>query len=143
MSQVSGVIKRKSVKGFDFGNQYGFMVGTDWYSIFDTKIKDANTRELVEGLKEGDEVEFEFVDTPNKNKPGAVYHNITGVVKVDRIGPAPDPDKPMSNRVDSDTKIRSMALAYAKDKHIQAGDMDNEAIVETAKRFTDYIMTGE
>ena len=91
MSQVSGVIKRKSVKGFDFGNQYGFMVGTDWYSIFDNKIKDAHTRELVEGLKEGDEVEFEFVDTPNKNKPGAVYHNITGVVRVDRVGPAPDP----------------------------------------------------
>jgi len=159
---VSGRITRKSVKSGPYGDKVSFLVGGNWLSAFASDKKlDQDAKDLLRSLVEGEEAEFTIVEAPNKNDPSKPYLNIVGIIKVNRLdtGEAPDypapPAQPTgqtgqpkdNQRESGDTRVRSMALAYAKDWGIahktDSQMMDREEIVRIAKRFEQYILTGE
>ena len=158
---LSGRIKRKSLKD----NRVSFMVGDKWISAF--TVGPGVSEELREGLRnlmEGDNAEFTLLD--REAKDGKVYSNIIGVTKVMDINqdvPAPPANVPGPASVhpvgpsapagqgEGPTRVRSMALAYAKDWAIgqnanrQEGEesYSTNDIIEMAKRFEAYILTGD
>jgi hypothetical protein len=164
---ASGVIEKKKVEDTQWGNRLSFCIGHRWYSVFENNLKDQHTKDLLHGLKEGDEVDLDVVEKPNKNKPGESFYNIVGAVKVDRLGadvparePSPAGSREASNRMDtdhrgeSDTRIRSMALSYAKDwcisvnaqkdrEPVRDGYFAHGDVIIIAKAFEQYIQTGE
>ena len=156
---LSGRIKRKSLKY----NRVSFMVGDKWISAF--TVGPGVSEELREGLRnlmEGDSAEFTLLD--REAKDGKVYSNIIGVTKVMDINqdvpasgpltlypdgttakPVVHPDRQAG---EGPTRVRSMALAYAKDLYIsEERDLSDEnpedVIVGKAKRFEQYILTGD
>ena len=158
---VSGRITRKSVKSGTYGDKVSFLVGGNWLSAFASDKKlDQDAKDLLRSLVEGEEAEFTIVEAPNKNDPSKPYLNIVGIIKVNRLdtGEAPDyPAPPVqptgqagqpkdNQRESGDTRVRSMALAYAKDMAISINSvglsLDDEMIISRAKRFEQYILTG-
>jgi hypothetical protein len=152
--KAEGTIEKKKVEETQWGNRLCYMIGKRWYSVFETNLKDTHTKDLLHGLKEGDEVEFEITESPNKKKPGEVFYNIVGATRVERLNK--DLDVPAkvqpSGRGESDTRVRSMALSYAKDLIVAGGigegsghgfDEGQDKAIDLAKRFEKYIQTGE
>jgi len=170
-NSLSAKIIRKKVdygKGWGGTDKYSFLVyhnGQEkWVSAFaDEKKVDPETIQLFKDLAEGDRAEFTIVENQGKGKDGkpATYLNIVGVVRetdvrddvnvpaVQSVGK--DKPKPAG---ESDTRVRSMALSYAKDWAVaMAGGFMAEAaehnttppdmMIELAKRFEQYILTGE
>jgi hypothetical protein len=149
---VSGKIIRKWVKPGTRGNTIGFVVldhGQEkMVSVFESTLS-PETKPVIMALVEGMFAEFDVIPNVSK-KDGKTYLNIVGATPVtqlreDVVVAPPAPVQPMGQpgKPEGDTKVRSMALAYSKDKHIASGDWDNEAIVATAKRYEQYILTGE
>jgi hypothetical protein len=155
---VSGKIIRKWVKPGTRGNTIGFVVldkGQEkMVSVFESKLS-PETKPVIMALVEGMFAEFDVI--PNVSKTdGKTYLNIVGATPVTQLrddAPAESPAQP-SNRLESretqgDTKVRSMALAYAKDLGVawitqQPGnDIDIETAITRAQRFEKYILTGE
>ena len=135
--KAEGIIQRKKVDSTQWGNRVSFMLGNKWYSCFDKNIGDTHTREMLHGLVEGDEVEFEVVEKPNKNRPGEVFYNIVGAVRVERIDKETGAKNPPKD-TGGDERTRSMALAYAKDLCV-AGKIELGDIYSQADYFIAYI----
>jgi hypothetical protein len=156
MDKVCGKILRKSAKSYAWGDNVSFMVNGNWYSALVKKGEQNETTTLLRELAEGDEVELSIVEAENKKDPAKPYLNIVGVVKVSRLDygekvQAPDnmtrPVQPAGH--EGDTKIRSMALAYAKDWGIALLDVPGRGegvttddFIVWAKRLEQYILTG-
>lgn len=144
--KADGVIQKKKVDATQWGNRVSLFIGNRWYSAFDSNLKDTHTKDLLHGLAEGDEVELEVVEKPNKNKPGEVFYNIVGAVKGDRIDregnkvPPPDSKKVVARdyEAESDKKDRGVALRYSVDMFI-AGKLDMGDIYSQADYFLAYI----
>ena len=164
---MTGKISKKKVDNYAWGEKITFLVNGKWISALVNKNNPPSPEmaELLRNLQEGDEAQFEIVEAPNKTDPSKPpYLNIAGIERVHRIGgdtgepqnysvgSPPSAPRAESNRVDApketgDTRVRSMALAYAKDWGIahktDSQMMDREEIVRIAKRFEQYILTGE
>lgn len=156
MSTISGKIKSKKVKNGTYGDLIVFQVGASTMSVFanDKKLTQ-EAKDLIRELQEGDEAEFTTYDSTGKD--GKTYTNISGVIKVSRLDygdvsnstetPVHTP-KPEA-KPEGDTKIRSMALAYAKDLALvyKIDDADGcpqlSELIEWAKRFEQYIVSGD
>jgi len=144
--KADGVIQKKKVDATQWGNRLSFMIGNRWYSCFDKSIGDTHVKDLLHGLAEGDEVELDVVEKPNKNKPGEVFYNIVGAVRVDRVDRegnkmAPPASKQVAARdyeAESDKKDRGVALRYSVDMFI-AGKIDMGDIYSQADYFLAYI----
>ena len=163
---MTGKISKKRVDNYAWGEKITFVVNGKWISALVNKNNPPSPEmaELLRNLQEGDEAQFEIVEAPNKTDPSKPpYLNIAGIERVHRIGgdtgepqnysvgSPPSAPRAESNRVDApketrDTRVRSMALAYAKDWGIahktDSQMMDREEIVRIAKRFEQYILTG-
>ena len=127
MSQVSGIIKKKSVKAGLYGDKVSFLVGGNWLSAFATDKKlSQEVKDLLKNLSEGDEADFEVVE--NQGKDGKTYLNITGIVKVTRLGgdTGEDMDYAVGHPEDKKEDVRPtgqpkdsrdsmMRLSYCKD----------------------------
>ena len=137
--KADGIIQKKKVDATQWGNRISLFIGNRWYSAFDTAFKDSHTKDLVHGLKEGDEVELDIVEKPNKNKPGEVFYNIVGAMRVDRVdkdgGKLPPVDKAAGQ---ADERNRSVALSYAKDL-VVAGTITLDQMYSQADYFLAYI----
>jgi len=163
VNKVTGIVEFRDVKDVPgkgkFAGQTSQKIqlkvnGTN-YSTFSNSVPN-DVAERLEHIKAGDEVELTYKTTEGtwQGKP-VTYRNIVDAIKVTRPDGEPpsarvEPERPRAagrstgdGRESPDVRVRSMALAYAKDKHIQAGDWDNESIIVTAKRFEQYIQTGE
>ncbi len=105
MSQTSGVIQKKLIKAFPYGNRISFMIGHNWYSVFDNKLGTQEARDVVESLKEGDEVELEF--TEKKSQDGqATFLTIVGITRVDRLDKVPPASPAATTQGDVPATVR-------------------------------------
>jgi hypothetical protein len=138
--ELSGKIRRKNVKD----GRVSFMVGDEWISAF--TIGKGVTEELKEGLRdlmEGDSAEFQIQD--NQGKDGRVYKNIVGATKVQQLreDAASVPPAGQSGQEkkagESDSRIRSMCVAYVKDL-IVADKVDISDWQPWAESFEKYIL---
>ena len=147
MSETNGVIQKKDVKAFQWGNRISLMIGNKWYSVFDNKIKSAEAKALIEQLKEGDEVDLTFTEEPNKTGD-KVFLTIQGIEKVERIDgenkPAPKRDKAgMDHAEEVRMKNRAVGLSYVKDQWV-AGVLDRDCDWRAiANEYVHFIETGE
>jgi len=160
---MTGKISKKKVDNYAWGEKITFLVNGKWISALVNKNNPPSPEmaELLRNLQEGDEAQFEIVEAPNKTDPSKPpYLNIAGIERVHRIGgdtgepqnySVGSPPSAPSNRVDTpkesgDTRVRSMALAYAKDMAISTNSvglsLDDEMVISRAKRFEQYILTG-
>jgi hypothetical protein len=167
MDSIAGKIKQKKVNNYAWGDKVAFLVNGQWISALVSKSNpETDTTRLLRELQEGEEAEFSIVET---SKDGKTYKNITDVIRIDRRGAPPTeeeykvgaPVQPSGKPGDiqGDTRVRSMALAYAKDftiamlgKDLPTETLVVEAIIQGkssgfmidfAKRFEQYILTGE
>ena len=132
--QVQGTIKKANAKEFQWGKKYSFLINSDWYGVFENKIQDPENRELIAGLKEGDEVCFDWEDVKG-------YKTIVGARKLGESSPSTPPSTSQSTRYEKeplDTRLRSMALAYVKDL-IVADKVGLEDWMSYAEAFYRYI----
>ena len=165
MKNVVGTIQEASAKPFDWGTRYAFKIGGNEYSVFSNKILDPDNLAFIQGLKVEDEVSFDWDFEENKKNPNRPFRTIVGATPVQSVDKEKPAAPPASNRVDaradpkpdykgeSDTRIRSMALSYAKDwiiatnsVAIQAGItnfLETKDILTAAKQFEKYIQTGD
>lgn len=162
---MTGKISKKKVDNYAWGDKVAFLVNGKWVSALVNKKTPPppEIAEMLRDLKEGDEVKLEISEAPNKTDPTKPpYLNIVGIERITRVGADLDepPDTPAAQPTghkagETDTKIRSMALAYAKDLDIayrreteeysQSDEMANaaERIKNIAKQFEKFILTGE
>ena len=153
---VSGKIKSKTVKSGTYGDLIVFQVGGQTLSVFGTDKKvSEEAKQVIRDLQEGDSVEFEVAQ--RQGKDGKMYNNIVGATRVTQLNeheevPAVQPVGRGETKESGDTRVRSMALAYAKDVAIasiglEAGTevepLSWDNIIARAKRFEHYILTGE
>jgi hypothetical protein len=161
MDSIAGKIKQKKVNNYAWGDKVAFLVNGQWISALVSKSNpETDTTRLLRELQEGEEAEFSIVET---SKDGKTYKNITDVIRITRdvAPPNEEPVQPSGKPGDiqGDTRVRSMALAYAKDftiamlgKDLPTETLVVEAIIQGkssgfmidfAKRFEQYILTGE
>ena len=164
-----GRISKKRVDNYAWGEKVTFLVNGKWISALVSKSNPPSEEMmgLLKNLQEGDEAQFEITESPNKTDPSKPpYLNITDIVKVTRVGgdtgeemdyhvnaPAQEKKAPAQpdgrGETQGDTRVRSMALAYAKDLEIAVVGRTPEYnygpqyIIDLAKRFEQYILTGE
>jgi hypothetical protein len=117
---MTGKISRKKVDNYAWGDKITFLVNGKWISALVKKGSPppAETMELLRSLQEGDEAQFEVVESPNKTDPSKPpYLNVTGIVRVDRmdaeVAPASQPDGNAGKHYNDAPD--SMILSYAKD----------------------------
>jgi hypothetical protein len=153
-NMVSGKIIKKWVKPGVRGNTIGFIVldhGQEkMVSVFESKLT-PEMKAVIMALVEGMFAEFEVIANVSKTD-GKTYLNIVTATPVTQLrDDAEQPAAPSgpSNRLDAgkkaespDTRVRSMALAYAKDL-VVAGKVDLAELKSTAEWFEAYILTGE
>lgn len=156
---VSAKILRKKVDDGAYGTKrYSFYIAyrgeNKWVSAFaDPKKMAQEVIDLLRELGEGDRAEFTLVE--NTGKDGKVYLNIGGLVRETQLKedePEPvQPDGRKQKAVEPEgVRVRSMALAYAKDieiayinKHSNEEQYGVDVVINNAKRFEQYINTGE
>ena len=147
MSETNGVIQKKDVKAFQWGNRISLMIGNKWYSVFDNKIKSAEAKALIEQLKEGDEVDLTFTEEPNK-AGDKVFLTIQGIEKVERIDgenkPAPKRDKAgMDHAEEVRMKNRAVGLSYVKDLVVADKFSFDDDWRALANEFVKFVESGE
>lgn len=131
-NKFSGIIEEKSVSTTNGATLYKFRVGGQTYSVYSNRLA-PDAQEIVNALQRGDEVEGEYVQATSKT--GRTYFNLTSIVKVERVGqPAGKPYQAQ----DSQSKLRSVALSYAKDGWC-AGKIEASEITAYADQFLAYI----
>lgn len=151
MGQITGRIEKKDVKAFQWGNRISLKVGEKYYSIFENKIQREENKALFRSLKEGDEVQIEFVEEPSKDGR-TVFNTIIDLVPVTQMdmGQSGVDSNPQNvsrdsrfQREDPVVKARSVALRYAIDWAIAnlSGPAEVD-ILDLADSWADYITHG-
>lgn len=142
---ISGRIEGKNVKSGTYGDLVIFKVGGKSLSVFanDKKLTQ-EAKDLIRELSQGDEAEFTTYETTGKD--GKTYTNISGVVKVTRLGGdtgeemdygVKHPSQPESHKP-KESRDEMMRMSYCKDIMIafpNEGEIDLLGRVEIVKKM--------
>lgn len=154
MKTISGVITKRNEKPGEHGVRVVFTVGPAADRCFVSYFKndrylDDETLDVLNGIKEGQEVEFHCAVNMVAGREYLNAKGVTLVERVDRDTVPPQEAKtepsPASNRLDAgepkESKNRSYALSYSKDlsvailgKTLPEGGVDLE-VLDRIKRW--------